>query len=289
MELLKNGFRKTIRAVAEHKKVFILLIVLQAIILAMFGFVFINYQLKIFADIDGITMPLAQANYNETSIQQGMPFMEDLVTVIKSYSSMIQHVLEMALWISGIFVFVNGALWLLSHWMVEEKAEGKKPIIFYLKKYLNQWLKFLAAFLVIVLPFAIWGYLLFKLFFTLDVSPDSNQFQLFFQILPYLMMMAYYFLLAAFAMMNIVSWKMFVKKWFEVSVKKIYWTLIILLINLILIFIGLGSISLVMSYESTQSLLFVLTPILLLILVLTRIFWIVCLHELVRDDEKSHY
>lgn len=283
MELLKNGFKKTLQAIKEHKRVFILLIVLQAIILALSGVVFINYQLKIFADIEGVTLPLAQANYNETSLQQGMPFLENVGSVMKSYNSMLRHFLEMVLWVAGIFIFINGGLWLLSHWMVE--AADKKS----LKKYFNQWLKFLAAFLVILLPFVILGYLLFKVFFTLELSPDSDQFKVIFQVLPYLMMMAYYFLLVAFALVNINSWKEFVKKWFEVSVKKIYWTLIILLINLILILVGLGLISLAMSYESTQSLLFVLTPVFLLILVLTRIFWIVCLRELARDDEKSHY
>lgn len=283
MELLKNGFKKTLQAIKEHKRIFVLLIVLQAVILALSGIVFINYQLKIFADIEGVTLPLAQANYNETSLQQGMPFLENVASVMKSYNSMLRHFLEMVLWIAGIFIFINGGLWLLSHWMVE-KAE-KKP----LKKYFNQWLKFLASFLVILLPFVILGYLLFKVFFVLELSPDSDQFKVIFQVLPYLMMMAYYFLLSAFALVNIDSWREFVKKWLGVSIKKIYWTLIILLINLILIMISLGLISLAMNYESTQSLLFILTPIFLLVLVLTRIFWISCLQELVRDDEKSRY
>lgn len=278
MQIIKTGWKRAVSAIKEHKWLFVILVLLQAVLIVSGGFVLLDYQLKIFADIQAISVPLAQANYNQTSIQQGLPFMENLLPVVRSYQNMIWHFLEMVFWLAGLFVFLNGGIWLLVHWMVKKPGEKLGFL-----KILNQWLKYLISSLVAGLPLAVLGYLLFKVFFSLGIGPDSEQFRLAFQILPYLAMIEYYFLLVAIALVNIESWQAFARKWFECSVKKIYLTLIVLLINLILILIGLGLIYLAMSYESVSWLLFILTPVFLAGWAFARIFWVSSLQELAEE------
>ena len=104
-----------------------------------------------------------------------------------------------------------------------------------------------------------------------------------FQVVIYSVMIIYYFLMASFAFIEINSWKEWLKVWFTVTFKKIHLTLIMLLINLVLILINLYLLYFFMN-ENTFALMMIFSLLLILILVSSRIFWIVGLREIGKKD-----
>ena len=266
MDFLKRGFQSTINVIKKNKGIFVSLIALQLLLIILLIFVSINYQVKIIENARNVIEPLQGANFDPESIKEGQPFMEDIVPIYKGYKSMMKYIWYYVAWLAGIFVFLNGSIWILT-----QRLFGKK-------NYFKLSLKFLSTSFLLLVPFFITAYLSLKWFLGLQLEVENFSFIL--QIVFWAFFVLYYFILVACAFIDISSWKSFSKKIYSVGIKRIYYTLIVLFINLVLIFIGLYSIYLTSNEEALFPLMILAATFLVLIIVLTRIFWIACLKEI---------
>src|SRR3989344_52028 len=273
MNYLKEGLKKTWLNIKEHKYLFFLIVFLQIVLLiALAGFTY-NYQLKILENARGVIEPLEQANYNATSIEAGMPFTTDMLKVYQNYQEMKKNIFALISWLGGLILIVNGTLWLLSHRLLGTIKTWKEAG--------SAYLKFLTASLVGLAPFFICSYFILSNLMKLEIPLSTLSW--IFQVVIYSVMIIYYFLMASFAFIEINSWKEWLKVWFTVTFKKIHLTLIMLLINLVLILINLYLIYFFMN-ENTFALMMIFSLLLILILVSSRIFWIVGLREIGKKD-----
>tara|TARA_Y100000310_G_C20642624_1_gene794816 strand:- start:327 stop:1106 length:780 start_codon:yes stop_codon:yes gene_type:complete len=253
---LKRGFHNTIQAIKRHKTVFISLIVLQLIILILFSYLIVTYQVKILENSQEITQALQEANYNPDSIQAGEPFLKDIALVYNNYNSMMDDIGQLILWLLGIFILFNGLIWILTHYILKKTNLIQTAI------------KFIASTIVLLGPITIVFYIILTKYVT--------TLALTWKILLIVFAIVYYFLLVSFAFLNIKSWKKFVKRIFILSIKKIHWTLLVLIINLILIAISIASIYYTINIIYLNMIFMLLFAT---ILIITKIFWISCLNE----------
>jgi hypothetical protein len=266
MDFLKRGFNSTIRVIKKNKGLFFVLIGLQLLLIVLLIFVSINYQIKIIENAKTVIEPLQDANFDPESIKEGQPFMEDIVPIYKGYKSMVRYIWYYVSWLAGIFIVLNGSIWILT-----QRLFGKK-------NYFKLALKFLSTSFVLLVPFFITAYLSLK--WLLGLQLEVQNFSSILQIVFWAFFVLYYFILVTFAFIDISFWKNFFKKIYSVGIKRVYYTLIVLFINLVLIFIGLYSIYLTSNEEALFPLMILAATVLILIMVLTRIFWIACLKEI---------
>jgi len=273
MNYLKEGLKKTWLSIKEHKYLFFLIVFLQIVLLiALAGFSY-DYQLKILENARGVIEPLEQANYNATSIEAGMPFSTNMLKVYKNYQEMKKNIFSLISWLGGLFLIVNGALWLLSHRLLGTIKTWKEAG--------SAYLKFLAASLVGLAPFFICSYFILSNLMRLEIPLSTLSW--IFQVVIYSIMIIYFFLMASFAFIETKSWKEWLKVWFKVAFKNLHLTLIMLLINLVLILLSLYLIYFFMS-ENTFGLMMLFSLLLILVLVMSRIFWIAGLREIEKKD-----
>ena len=257
---LKRGLKETFSSVKRHKLIFILLVILQLLALITFSYTFIIYQVKILENAQGITEAMQNANFNPDSIQAGEPFIKDIYSVYQNYDSLLEQMYQLLLWLFLLFIIFNGLLWIGSHYLFKEIS---RKISF-----TRTAIKFLASSSVLLFPLMLLFYFLFKNNITLLSSYGW--------VLLILIGVVYYLLLVSLAFIHIKSWKEFLNQILNKGFKKIYLTLIVLIINLIIIS---GSIYLIY-LTSNQIILSIITVILLgIVLILTRLFWLACLQE----------
>ena len=294
MQYLKRGLLNTFSGIKKHKVLFALLLIVQIVILVLSAYVIVSYQIKIFADTQLIIESFGQANYDAESIQMGQPFLEDTTLLYKSYLSIQKNVTHLILILLLIYVFVNGFLWVMTQKILErkkykEKKESKQTWKQEVKQILFQWCKYSTSTAIFILPFTFLCYYFLKT--ALSSFMDMDSLTQLGQFLPYLFLVIYYFMLVAFAFINIKSWKKFTQQFFVCSIKKLHWNLPVLLINFLLL---AGSSYLVYySLEQIQKLSLIMASTILFVLfvVLTRMFWAACLHEITTEDknEKSNH
>ena len=257
---LKRGLKETFSSVKRHKLIFILLVILQLLALITFSYTFIIYQVKILENAQGITEAMQNANFNPDSIQAGEPFIKDIYSVYQNYDSLLEQMYQLLLWLFLLFIIFNGLLWIGSHYLFKEIS---RKISF-----TRTAIKFLALSSVLLFPLMLLFYFLFKNNITLLSTYGW--------VLLILTGIVYYLLLVSLAFIHIKSWKEFLNQILNKGFKKIYLTLIVLIINLIIIS---GSIYLIY-LTSNQIILSIITVILLgIVLILTRLFWLACLQE----------
>jgi len=228
----------------------------------------VKYQIKLLENARGIMEPIEQANYDADSIEEGEPFTKDTLKIYKSYQALKSNFFTLSLWLLGIFIIINGGIWILVHSLFERKK---------IKEIFHAYLKFFISTIVSIIPFLIVAYIFLKkmMQFNISMVTISKLIQGSF----YFLIAFYFLLLVAFAFINIKSWKLFVKKWFKVAIKNIYWSLLVLLINLILILVSLYLVYINMNEQSFFLMTF-FSVILIIVLVLTKIFWVACLKEI---------
>ena len=267
MNYLKRGLKNTYQAIKKHKLLFFSLIILQIILIVVTSMVTLEYQIKILDNTKGIMEPIEQGNYDSTSIQEGELFTQDTLKIYQSYRSLTKNLLHYCLWILGIFIIFNGGLWILVHSFFERKNFHET---------MHAYLKFFFSTIISIIPFFIIAYYFLKKM--VEEISVTNVSQLI-QNTSYALIIVYFFLLIAFAFIDVRSWKLFFKKWFKVGIKNIHKSISVLLINLTLI-LGSGYLIYRYLYEETFFLMILFSALFVIILVLTKIFWIACLKEI---------
>ncbi len=277
LKYLLEGLKKVAVSLKQHKILFILLILIQIGFIAALAYITITYQVKILNTAQQIIEPLQNANYDAESIQQGKEFISQISGIYQAYQALIQQIARLALWWLGLFLIVNGALWVLSHQMLEG---------FSWKKAGKQWSRYAVASIVLLGPFLLAAYFLLKMVIGVQIDPDK-----FSGILKYLLysfVIMYYCMLNAFAALNTVSWKELIKPFLTTAIKKIHRTLPVLIINFALLSGAAYLIYYFMEINPNFALMMAASALLMILIILTRLYWIACLQEISRKIPERH-
>lgn len=276
MNYINTGLKKTLNAIKKNKGLFLIIVLLQIIFVTSLVLVGTNYQGKILENAQKIIEPLQNSNLDAESIKAGNPFTTEIALVYENYNSMMKNITILMGWLLVILGLLNGLIWILSHQLLKKRN---------LKGHLKIWLKLIISSTIIMGVFISISYAI--LISILRIDPPLNSLLFVIQVLSYIFILFYYFQLISFALVDL-PWKLFVKKWFLISIKKVHQSLLILLINLVLIFLTVLSIYFTVNYEKSVTLLLFTGILFVGILVLTRIFWIASIQALVEKHEKNH-
>ncbi|MBS3166214.1 hypothetical protein J4444_03770 [Candidatus Woesearchaeota archaeon] len=297
---LKTGLTRTFKAIKEHWLLAILLVFLQLILIFGSGAVIFYYQIQLINDAQGIINPLQNANYDSNALESGQPFSEDLISVYTSYQSLIRNLIIFLLILTAIFIFVQGAIWVVSSFMLMDKNKEKddnnhkhenKNIHFYHKFYtackpiFSLWLKFVASSLAVLIPFALISYYILKTLIGLEYSVDTVSYYA--QIIVYIFAAIYYLLLVAYAFISVDSWKQFIHYFYIAGLKRIYKAIIVFTINFLTIGLGFYLIYVLIDYDQYFSYMILVSILLYLVIIMSRLFWIACLQEIVHEEDYN--
>lgn len=270
MNYLIKGWSRTFQAVKKHKLLFLSLLILQLFFLLSVGSLSYIYQVKIIENVQKIIEPLENAEFDKGNLEAGQVFGPEIMQVYQSYQALVRDITNFLLWLAGLFLIVNGAVWILSHQLLgrlsswQERAKAR--------------LKFTVASLAIMGPLFIVGYYVIRAMVGLET--EMEQFISTVKLFSYVLLAGYYLLLASFAFLHLDSWKDFVKKFFKAAIVELHLTILVLAVNSALIFGSLCLIYYSMNHWQNFPLMIASSFLLLVITVLTRLFWISCLEEI---------
>ena len=276
MNYLRKGLHRTFHSLRQHKLLFFIALILQIALIVAVVYVGLTYQLKILENAQYILQAMEGAQYNTESLQQGQPFLNDYLQLYQQYRALIANVLQLAVWLGSLFLGGMLLLWLLTHQILAPPVQpwGKR-----LKQVAVEAVKIVVALFVFLIPVLALGYWRLK---ELATQPDPEAIIGVLKMLGYVFIVAYYLLLVALAQVH-HPWKLWVHNFFAVGIKNIHKTVLVLLINAALIFGSLYLVYLSMQLEEWFSLLLLSSILVIILLVLTRLFWMACLQEIVRS------
>lgn len=285
MEYVKRGLLNTAGSIRKHKLLFVLLVILQVVFVVSSLALGSQYLLKILENAQGIIVPLENANYDSEKIEQGKPLAPDYASIYNSYRSMLKNVFSFLIWMSALFLFLNGSVWLLSHWMLLEKQhwkiKAKEGIHFFLKAW--------ASALLLLGPFAIISY--YVLIYFVRTSSSFGDLAVVLKSLSAVLFVINYFLLAALAVAGVKPWKKFFLTWIEISIKRLQKTAVVFFFIIVALLLSFGALYGAVEYGKSVTLLLVLGLLCMVIISLTRIFWIATVQEITSEkkDETSNH
>ncbi|MFH0701420.1 MAG: hypothetical protein V2A62_03205 [Candidatus Woesearchaeota archaeon] len=283
MNYLKRGLQRVWNGIRQHKLLFLFIVLIQIAVLGVLIYLILNYPTQILQDVQGIMEPLERANYNATSIQEGAAFTPEMITIFQSYDSLVKNILGLLFWLGGIFVILQAWLWILSLRLLEtniEKPEKswKKEI----KNFFIHWLKYIGIGILFTFIPGLIAYWSLNSFF--NIEAENTTFTLI-GIISIFWLCCYYLQSVAFSLLSVPGRKCLVD-WGRIAFKKVHQTLLVAVINFLVLgglFVG---IYFLLPLESLFPLTLILTILLLLAVVLTRILWISCLQSELKEHEK---
>lgn len=283
MQYLTGGFQKVVAAVKKHPLLVMLIFILQVALLITSLYTALTYQVKIIQDAQAVIEPLQKANYDAESIKAGNTFIPNIVAMYEAYQSLIKNILTLAMLLGVLFLILNGIIWLISHKILETATLSWKETI---KSFLRGWMRYALTTLVVMGPFFILSYLLLRTMLVQEIGGMAS-FTTILTALIYLFMVLYYFLLVAFAFLGTTSWKLFLHKIFTASIKRVHLTLLVVVINGALLFLSLYGVYYFMNNGEVFSFIAMFTLLFMILMVLTRLFWIACLQEITHEKDHS--
>lgn len=277
---LQKGVQKVLHGVREHPSLFLLLVLLQITFIASVAYITIQYQVQILNTTQDIIVPLQNANYDAQSIEQGQEFMTQVAGIYRSYQSLIHQVVLLALWWLVLFMVLNGGIWVISQAILApEKITWKKMIV-------KPWLRYVIATLILLGPFLLILYFILKMMIRAQIDPQK--FGAWVTYLLYSFGILYYFLINAFAAINATSLKELGRNFLKTALRKIHWTLIVLIINSTLLAACGYLIYYFMEIKPVFALMMAASIVFIILVVITRLYWIACLQELIHQRSPSH-
>jgi hypothetical protein len=260
---LKRGFNKAWEAIRKKNKLLVGLLVIQLIFVVLLTYVTMIYSVSIMNDLKDIIEPVEQANFDQEDMDQNQ-LMKQLLPVYKSYNSLKSNLLGFAGWLAALFVIFHGGLWVLSH-----KLLGSKGI-------LKMWIKHFVASVFWLGLFILGTYLVFN-----TANMENLRANMF--ILGGIFLVFYFFLATSLAHINVKDWKRYLNRTLK-SFKKGHYVLLVFAINLLVIAAGVFLIYLGRNRFFFGSM---FMAIFFILLILTRLFWIACLHEKYNEKHKG--
>lgn len=276
MNYLNRGYNRTKAAIQKHKLLTILLIILQLGLIVSAGIIIFVYQIKIFEDIQNIIEPMSQANFDADSIQEGNPFIEDIGLIYQNYRSLTNNLINFGIWLIALFLIGNGIIWVLAQQLFKPTLK--------LKNLVQRWLKYLSAAAVIIGPFFLISYFLLKTMITFGL--DVGRFSSTAKILSYIFLLVYFIFALTLPHLDSSSWKTFLKRFLR-SFQEIPKMVPVLIINVGLILGSLGLIYYLMNYWQSFPLTILAAVLFVLVMALSKLFWIGSLKEIVYDRNEA--
>lgn len=280
MDYLKKGWNTAFNSIKKKKRLFLAIVILQLIFVVSSLGLGSQYLLKILQDTQGIIDPLENANYDSQKIEQGEPFTPDYTSIYNSYRSMLKNVFSFLAWMVLLFLLLNGSIWLLSHWMLQEKKPWKVKMREGWQFLLKAW----AAMLFMLAPFKIVSY--YILLYFIRISESFSKITVVLKVLLIASLAVYYFLLVALAVAPLLSWKKFVLRWASISVKQFQKTALLFVVIMATLLFPFGALYFGTEYSESVLLLLLLGLLSLITLVVSRIFWIASVQEIENASTK---
>ena len=264
-------------AIKKKKGLFAFIVVLQIFFMISSLWLTSVYLVKIIDSAKGVIQPLENANYNADKIKAGEPFTGDYLPIYNSYQAMLADIISFGIWMSLLFVILNGSLWLCSSWLFEEKKGWKAR----LNGAARFFLKMACSLVLLLIPSAVGSYYILLHFVRISDSFDTIIFIM--KILLVGLAILYYFLLVAFALATGSSWKKFVKAWFKVSVLKISKTFLLFLLVSLLLGASVAAVYAAVEYEQSFLLVLATGVLIIMVFVATRILWIAGIQQIQQE------
>ena len=181
---------------------------------------------------------------------------------------------------AGLYLLLNGSIWLLSHWMLQEKKPWKLRIREGVQFFLKAW----ASIFILLVPFKIASYYVLLHFIRASQSFDNIAIVL--KILLVALFAVSYFLLTALAVAQIQPWKKFAKTWIQISITRFRKTIVIFFLIIVALFASFAALYGAIEYEKSAALLLLLGLFCIIAISVTRIFWIASIREIQQETEK---
>lgn len=285
MEYLKRGLRTTVDSIKKHRSLFALIVILQILFVVSSLALGTQYLFKILEDAQGIIVPLENANYDSQKIEQGAPFTPDYASIYNSYRSMLKNVLVFLAGLSVLFLSLNGSIWLLSHWMLQERQQWRIR----LKEGAQFLVKAWASAFLLLGPFFIISY--YVLLHFIRVSQAFSNIAMVLKYLLIALLAVYYFFLVALAVAPHKPWKRFALVWIEISISRFQKTVIAFFLITATLLVSFSVLYAAIEYGESVALLLFLGLLCMMIVSVTRIFWIAAIQEIKQEkkDETSHH
>lgn len=280
MKVSSSTFRRVFLAVRKRKLLFILLLIIQLGILIGSSYSIVHYQLKIVNDLTKITDPLNQIDYEDQSIESLDVLVTEYASIYAAYKSMMKNVFQLSLCLIGIYLILNPLLWVGSIFMLSKGWKKETSLKFKLKSISKSWLKYLVSIIVVLVPSSIISYLII----ILALNSSETVFGYTVQGLAGFFFFLNFLLLVFFTQVTTVKWKTFFVNFYEIAIKKLLYTIPFFL------FMGFsiaGSSYLIYYFTMYLGNIYLMIGsaiLLLLILVLSKIFFIVVCQEVKKMD-----
>ncbi len=283
MNYIKKGLQRTRSSIQNHKALFVSLLILQTIFILSSAALGTYYLVQILEDTRGIIEPLENANYDARQIQEGATFTPEFQAIYNSYNSMMQKIKAFAGRQFFLFLVLNGSLWMMTHWLLEEPIHWKhKP-----KKAFQFLVKMAVSSAVIFGPFFLLSYYLLLHF--IRVSESFNDVRLVMEVSAVVSVLFYYLFITALATANASSWKKFARMWLHCSFKKITKTFPLFVLVMGALFLSSLALYAAINYGKSILLLAATGIVVIAALVVARIFWIAGIHESEQEHETHHH
>ncbi len=276
MKYLSKALQKTWMTTKKHKLLFITLVIIQIAFFALLLYVSWHYNLKVMSEFDAIRNVLGEEDYSNGALST-----TGMSATFHGFHSIIDHITYFAVWVLAIFSVINGLLWVCSHQMYANRNWKKASA----SEVAQRWLKYASSSILLLAPFLVAGHYLLKRL----VSFSGTEEQIFniTYVLVGLLVVFYYVLVVASAFIHARSWKKWMKITFATGIKNLHKVLPILLLNVVVLTVVGGSGYWMFIHLPSLWLLIISALLLIVVLVVSRIFWIAALWEI--GNEKGHH
>ena len=273
MNYLVVGVRRVAKAIRSHPILFAGLILLQLGLVITLGYLLYTYPARILSDIQEVVGPLQDSSNPTADTKPSQLSTESMLSIYQSYQSLKFNVLKFGGWLLIVMTVFQGALWMLTHRVLE-------PVRVPWRLRLSECIRWLVGAMLVIVPWALVVFFVLKAQIESLAAIDSLLATM--RNAALVLLVLYYGMSVAFAVVNAATWRKFISNWCMAAVRNIHKTLLLAVINLMLIGGTLFFFFQMIGQESLWSLALVLLFGVILLLVLTRLFWVACVQELIR-------
>lgn len=266
MQYILDCFREVSKKIIRRKRFFFLLILLQLITIVIFSAFIFDSQLKIVEDIQNFITPFDTANYDATSLEEGQPFLDEPLKIYQAQLLLKEHLTDLLVGLVVLYLVLEGLVWLFSHRFLRKFSWKNTGRIY---------LKFLAFSIIFFGLISLSSYFIFNL-----TSLDLEAYKKSAGIFTLVFVVLYYFLFVNYALLPVVSWKLFFRKWFDIALGKISLTIPLIIIGLIVLGLIFAGMFYFIMYTQLVSVMILFLILFVIGLVFIRLAWIRMVGEL---------
>lgn len=185
---INNLLRRVFYTINCHIILLLVLFLIQSVFFVSLAYVNVVYQTELLQNLQSIIVPLQQANYDETAIKTGIPFVQNAAGLYESYQSALGNIEKLVSYqfLAFLFVFLFG--FALTH-----RLFGKKNVFVV-------WIHLAARALVFLVPFFLIAYYIVNQALSVAVAENTAGAQWLIYTLFGLTLLLTYFMLVCLAL-----------------------------------------------------------------------------------------